>query len=170
MNKRYAINNLSKKNNNSENKSFSNKNIKSKKVKKVPDSISQDLFSTIIIFLKIIFIYYHKNNIKNDLYKIIKIFNESSERQFRYVNKKKLIGRLLKINKNFDNNVINLIINLLNNYWDIRKSQFNINNISNENISEYIYDSLIYSLIIFTDKFDKKEYLINEWRSLLKIL
>lgn len=46
---------------------------------------------------------------------------------------------------------------------------FYINNIENENISEFIYDSLIYSLILLTYKFKKKDFLINEWRIMNKL-
>ena len=160
-----------KKNNiNSNNKNISfNSNIKSKKIYKYPNSISQDLFSSLIIFIKLVYIYNHKNNINNNLQKYIKIFNESSKRELRFINKKKLIKNLININTNFNNSIINLILGVFKNFWDMKKNDFIINKIANENISEYIYDSLIYSLIILTDDYKNKHYLINEWRNIINL-
>ena len=172
MNKKFSNIGLSKKNNinnNNKNISFSNNNIKSKKIYKYPNSISQDLFSSLIIFIKLVYIYNHKNNINNNLQQYIKIFNESSKREMRFMNKKNLIKNLININTNYNNSIINLILGVFKNFWDMKKNDFNINKITNENISEYIYDSLIYSLIILTDDYKNKHYLINEWRNIIKL-
>ena len=172
MNKKYSNHKLSKKNNsyntNNLNKSFTS-NIKSKKIFKYPNSISQDLFSSVIIFIKLLYIYNYKNNINNDLQKLLKKFNDSSNRENRYINKKKLILKLQKINTKYNNSIIELIIGVLKNFWNIKKMDFSINNIENENISQYIFNSLIYSLIILTPNVKNKHFIINEWRNILKI-
>ena len=149
------INSLSKNNSNKN-------NFTKKKDYSSPDAFSQDLFSLIIICLKI---YYENRKIKGgSTSKIYSIFKEYEtnfikykdkikDKKHRYINKKILFSKLLKLkDSDIKHNSLKLIINVLRNCWDFDKKDFFSNGFIGKknsygnklasNIIDYLIDEL----------------------------
>lgn len=149
-----------RKNNNSDrNNSFNTKKNKRTRNKSLnfPDSVSQDLFTLIIILLKL---YYHnekkQNSKRNEIYEIMDDFNKGfddnkssiKEKLSRYTNKKKLLKRLFTLDDDmYDNNVIFLVINILKSFWNFKSNQFEINGEKGDSVSSFLLDLIIKATI-----------------------
>ena len=122
-----------------------------------PDSVSQDLFTLIIILLKL---YYHnekkQNTSRSNLYKVINDFNNGfgsytssiKEKLSRYENKKKLLKSLFELDdEEYENNVIFLVVNILKSFWNFRTNQFEINGKKGDKVSSFLLDLIIKTTI-----------------------
>ena len=158
----------------------------SKKKYNFPDSVSQDLFSLIIILFKIYYIQKPKIELKDKeyssnkkVYKIIEEYENSFskrkrkknkdkylEKKQRYRNKKNLLKKLFEVNiSDVDNQLIFVVINILKNYWNPKNNNFQLNNIKSESVSIFIYDMLIYNSLMFI----KEHTIANEWKNLVRL-
>ena len=167
------------KNNNSErNNSFNTRKNKRTKNKSLnfPDSVSQDLFTLIIILLKL---YYHnekkQNSKRNKIYQIIDDFNRGfdsdkssiKEKLSRYTNKKKLLKRLFTLEDDeYDNNAIFLVINILKNFWNFKSNQFEINGEKGDSVSSFLLDLIIKATISTMKSSNELEILADDYFNL----
>lgn len=159
-----------------------NSSIRSKKNKKInfPNATAQDLFSLLIIILKIYYFFCKKNNYNdNKVYKVIqkytKSFDGDNDGSFknkkRYKVKKELINNLLGCNReDFNSDLVYLVKKLLENYWDNKKYKFKIGFQESEATSKFIYDSLIFSSLLCNNKNNISDSLVNEFRNLIRLI
>lgn len=168
-----------KKNNNSDrNTSFNTRKNKRTRNKSLnfPDSVSQDLFTLIIILLKL---YYHnekkQNSKRSEIYKIIDEFNRGfnsnissiKEKISRYTNKKKLLKRLFLLeDDDYDNNVIFLVVNILKSFWNFSSNQFEINGEKGDSVSSFLLDLIIKATISTMKPSDEMDILADDYFNL----
>jgi serine/threonine protein kinase len=160
---------------------------------KYPDYVSQDLFATIIMLLKLYNSVlkvnsktknnriYNNNTKKNrnnmdDIFQDImnkysksigKEKNSNSrniKEKIRFYSKKKLLDKFLYIDENRINNpVIREIIKLLKEHWDESRTDFCINKKNNLFITNFIFDSLVFNIFKVLKPSDEKKELYYDW-------
>lgn len=158
-----------------------------------PDYISQDLFATIIMLLKLYSSIlkvnsktktnrnYNNNTKKNrnnmdDIFQNImnkysksigKEKNSNSrniKEKIRYYSKKNLLDELLYVNENrIENPIIREIIKLLKQHWDESKIDFCMNKKHNIFITNFIFDSLVFNIFKVLEDSDEKKELYYDW-------
>ena len=151
----------------------------------LPDSISQDLFSIIIMLLKIYInsktqseksssrsINTQSNNSEEEN---LKELIDNYERQIyksKYNNKKSgryrgkyiLFNKLLKINEeNITNNIIRETIKIIRLHWDFKMNNFCIEGKKNILITNFIFDSLIFNAFKCIQDSPEKKDLYFDW-------
>ena len=168
-------NNLDKNNRNNSFNTRKNKRIKNKSLN-FPDSVSQDLFTLIIILLKL---YYHnekkEKSKRNKIYEIIDDFNKGfdsnkssiKEKLSRYTNKKKLLKRLFTLDDDeYDNNVIFLVVNILKSFWNFSSNQFEINGEKGDSVSSFLLDLIVKATISTMKPSNDLDMLVDDYYNL----
>lgn len=150
-----------------------------KKIYNYPESFSQDLFSCLIIMLKLHYQHTKKNlYLLNDdnrwVYDIVEEFNSSfkkdkkknkyQEKKARYKFKNELFRRLLLLQeRQIYSPSLKILINIIEKYWDFKKRDFVYQGKTGDKTASFIMDELIHSLINVTkiskDKIYREEYL-----------
>ena len=153
----------------------------------LPDSISQDLFSIIIMLFKL-YIYSKKqssssssesinmnSNIsteENKLEELIDTYEKkinkgkynNNKKTVRYRGKYTLFNKIVKLNENnIDNNIIREIIKLIRLHWDFKMNTFCIEGKKNILITNFIFDSLIFNAFKCTQDSKEKNDLYFDW-------
>ena len=135
-----------------------------KRMYNYPNSFSQDLYSCIIILLKLHYQHIKKNkhllNNKNRwVYNIMEEYNKSfkkmknkyQEKKIRYKVKNILFKQLLSLEPEqvYSPSII-VLINTIQKYWDPKKRDFTIDGKTDDSVASYILDELINSLSLVT--------------------
>ena len=135
-----------------------------KKIYNYPNSFSQDLYSCIIILLKLHYQHLKKNlhllNSKNRLvFDIMVEYNKSfkkmknkyQEKKIRYKVKNILFKKLLALNHDqVYSPSITVLINIIQKYWNPKKRDFVIEGKTDDNVASIILDELINNLSLVT--------------------
>lgn len=144
--------------------SFLNSPKTKKKIYNYPNGYSQDLYSCIIILLKLHYQHIRRNkHLLNDtnrwVYNIIEKYNKSfkkmknkyQEKKIRYQVKNILFKELLSLEEHqMYTPSIKILINILEKYWNVKKRDFVIDNKNDEVVASVILDELIQSLSVST--------------------
>jgi len=146
----------------------------------MPDSIAQDLFSTIITILKLYYIYKKKkisdstesSSESNELFDLIidyekaqsQKYDYSNRRDVRYKSKSKLFNKIVLLDENnIDVIVVRELVKIIKLHWDFKLNNFSINGKKTILITNFIFDTLISNIFHQIPDSKEKKDLYFDW-------